>query len=181
MGQARTRRQTRLLVSLTQSQSHRPLNNCVQLQLHCPSTLLASILLLIRPGAHFIVWSHIVTSHNLSLPLVSSRLLSPSHTSPAWSRTGKQINKNTRKRDKGMASSATRSYGAVDGGQSRTPSPTYQDTPTTLMSQYLTPTPGRKVTCPHSQLLHRKPRRCSFTHTYIHTAGLLHTIKSTLH
>ncbi|ROV88059.1 hypothetical protein VMCG_10418 [Cytospora schulzeri] len=58
-----------------------------------------------------------------------------------------------------MASSAYRSYGGVDGGRSRTPSPPFQDTPNTLSSQYLTPTPGRKVTCPHSQLLHRKPRR----------------------
>ncbi|KAI3396302.1 hypothetical protein diail_12324 [Diaporthe ilicicola] len=45
---------------------------------------------------------------------------------------------------------------------SRSPSPPFQDTPTTLLSQsqhFLPPTPGRKVTCPHSQLQNRKPRR----------------------
>lgn len=48
-----------------------------------------------------------------------------------------------------------------DSNRSRSASPPFQDTPTTLLSQsqHLPPTPGRKVTCPHSQLLYRKPRR----------------------
>lgn len=60
------------------------------------------------------------------------------------------------------ATMASRYNDDSNNNRSRSASPPFQDTPTTLLSQsqhFWPPTPGRKVTCPHSQLLHRKPRR----------------------